>query len=233
MAFEKSETRGVPSDRNIDKKYIDLLDQAIDSADADGEDIKDISHNYSGSKASTPNNGVMHSGLMTWTTMLEKMDEIQASMDKGSEDDTDVTDQIVDSNAEIDDKEILDELNKLFTPVLVSQNFENEISQKVNNEISEAGVLTERNIISFDDETRMAQLINVCAKLIAKKKNTNSWQMFQKAAAIKKQASINIQKEEYDGAKALAQKYLVMVSTTNNSSVARDAANDLLPQTQH
>ena len=232
MGFEKSGTRGVPSDKKIDRKYDDLLDQAIDSADADGEDVKEISHDSPGGKSSTPN-GVMHSGLMTWTTMLEEMDEIQASADKGSDDDTAIDDQPIDANSEIDDKEILDELNKLFTPVLVSQNFENEISQKVNNEISEAGVLTERNIISFDDETRMAQLINVCAKLIAKKKNTNSWQMFQKAAAIKKQASINIQKEEYDLAKTLAQKYLIMVSTTNNSSVARDAANDLLPQTQH
>ena len=232
MGFERSETRGVPSDKDINKKYDDLLDQAIDSADADGEDVKEISHNAPPSKASTPN-GVMHSGLMTWTAMLEEMDEIQASMDKGSDADTDVTEQSIDDNNEVDDKELLDELNKLFTPVLVTQGFENDIAQKMNDEISEAGVLTERNIISFDDETRMSQLINVCAKLIAKKKNTNAWQMFQKAAAIKKQASINIQKEEYDAAKALAAKYLVMVSTTNNSSVARDAANDLLPQTQH
>lgn len=232
MGFEKSETQGVPSDKKINNQYEDLLDQAIDSADADGEDVKEIAHGNPTVKASTPN-GVMHSGLMTWTTMLEEMDEIQASMDKDPVDDTEIAEQPIGTNNNADDKDLLDELNKLFTPVLVSQGFENDIAQKMNNEISEAGILTERNIISFDDETRMSQLINVCAKLIAKKKNTNSWQMFQKATAIKKQASINIQKEEYDAAKALAAKYLVMVSTTNNSSVARDAANNLLPQTQH
>ena len=78
MGFEKSETRGVPSDKKIDKKYDDLLDQAIDSADADGEDVKEISHDAPASKSSTPN-GVMHSGLMTWTTMLEEMASVLRS----------------------------------------------------------------------------------------------------------------------------------------------------------
>ena len=32
---------------------------------------------------------------------------------------------------------------------------------------------------------------------------------------------------------ALAQRYLIMVSTTNNSSVARAAAQELIPETQH
>jgi hypothetical protein len=96
-----------------------------------------------------------------------------------------------------------------------------------------ADVLTERSIIQFDDETRMAQLIAVCAKIIAKQKDTEAWQMYKKAAVLKKKAGLEIQKQEYNDAKTLAQKYLVSVSTTNPSSVVRDAATDLLPQTQH
>lgn len=135
--------------------------------------------------------------------------------------------------ATVDDTDLMDELNKIFTPVLVNQKFEKDISDRNNEALSEAGVLTERNIIAFDDETRMSQLISVCALLLAKKKNTEKWQLFHKAALLKKQAKIDIQKEEYTDAKTLAQKYLVNVATTNNSAVARDAANDLLPQTQH
>jgi len=91
----------------------------------------------------------------------------------------------------------------------------------------------ERNIISFDNKTRMAQLISVCALLIARQKDTEKYQMYKKAAVIKNKMKLEIQKDHYDEAQALAQKFLVKVATTNNSSVARDAANDLLPETQH
>lgn len=231
MAFKDSMTRGVPSDENINKKYNSLLNTQLDSMDSTGSDFKDIPQNNPHKCGAGCNKGVMHSNLMTWTTLLEAMDEVMDNMDTPTEN-SDPMNQPIQGTG-VDEKLILDQLNKIFTPVLVMQGFEKDIADKTNATLAEASVLTERNIISFDDETRMSQLINVCAKLIAQQKNTEQWQMFKKAAAIKKQASINIQKEEYDTAKTLAQKYLVMVSTTNNSSVARDAANDLLPQTQH
>lgn len=232
MSFDNSMTKGVPSDDNINKHYQDLLDQQLDTMDSSGEDVKEIAHNSpNGGKSS---DSLMNGSLMTWTQMLEAMDNIAVSMAQPTSDDALENQPIEDCPSNIcDDKELLDALNKIFTPVLVMQGFEKDIADQANSEMSEAAVLTERNIISFDDETRMSQLIGVCAKLIAKKKNTDSWQMFEKAAKIKKEAGIKIQKEEYDDAKALAQKYLVMVSTTNNSSVARNAANELLPQTQH
>ena len=87
--------------------------------------------------------------------------------------------------------------------------------------------------LKFDEPTRMAQLISVCAKLINKQRNTPEWQLYKKAAVLRNKANLDMQKNSYDEAKALAQKYLVMVSTTNTSSSARDAANDLLPQTNH
>jgi len=57
--------------------------------------------------------------------------------------------------------------------------------------------------------------------------------MFKKASEIRNNMKLQIQKNEYAAAQALAQKFLVKVSTTNNSSVARNAANDLLPETNH
>ena len=170
----------------------------------------------------------------TWRSILEAADAINDTLDAGPDTMDALEDKTIESdNAQIDDKELLEELNKLFTPILVMQGYESEIADKVTADISESTVLTEMNMIKFDDPTRMAQLISVCAKLIHKKRNTPEWQLFKKAAAMKTKASLEMQKTSYDEAKTLAQKYLVMVSTTNNSSTARNAANDLLPQTQH
>lgn len=161
--------------------------------------------------------------------ILEAMEEISSTM-------SDMPEDI--ENSDIEPKQInydalVEELNKIFTPVLISQSMEKDISSEINNEISEATVLTEKNIITFDDPARMAQLRATCALLIAKQKNTDKWQTFVKANEMKKQSKLDIQKEEYEFAKILAEKYLVKVSTTNNSSVARDAANTLLPHTQN
>jgi hypothetical protein len=79
----------------------------------------------------------------------------------------------------------------------------------------------------------MAQLISVCSLLIARQKNTKEYQMYKKAADIKNNMKLEIQKREYSAASDLAQKFLVKVSTTNNSSIARKSASDLLPETQH
>lgn len=236
MAFKDSMTKGVDSDNQINSHYKSLLDTYLNTMDSDGSDVEDIRHEKPA--GGSVYEGPMKGSLMTWTQMLEAMDAVSDSIDHPAEpedDSTDILDQPVETEPKVeekpDEKELLDELDKLFTPVLVMQNFEKDIADQENAQLAESGFLTERNIIKFDDETRMSQLVAVCAKLIAKKKNTEAWQMYQKAATIKKQANMNIQKEEYEDAKALAQRYLVMVSTTNNSSVARNAANELLPQT--
>lgn len=167
--------------------------------------------------------------MSKFKSIMEAMDELSNDIQTMSDD---ITDMAMEPH-KIDYDSLVEELNKLFTPVLVTQSMEKDISDQVNIEISEATVLTERNIISFDDPARMAQLIATAAKLIAKQKNSQQWQIFKKASEMKKQSSIAIQKEEYDEAKILAEKYLIKVSTTNNSSVARDAANTLLPHTQN
>lgn len=223
---------GVDENR-LDSKYQSLLANQKKTVESDGEDVKDISHDKPASTGDNKSDSMMSGGnLMSFTKLLESMDEISNSMNELS---GDVGNDTIggDSSSEVNTDELVEELNKIFTPVLVMQSMEKDISDKANSEISEATVLTERNMISFDDPSRMAQLRSVCALIIARKKNTEKWQMFQKAANIKNQAKLDIQKEEYDEAENLAQKYLVKVSTTSNSSVARDAANELLPQTQH
>jgi len=209
-------------ENKINKKMIDLLDEQIDSAKAAGEDVKEIPHNDPG-----PNTKLGE--MMDFTTMLESMNELEQSMNT----EKDPMEAEVNPSNSYDETKAMEELSRIFTPVLVMQDFEKDIADKSMAELEYADVLTERTIIQFDDETRMSQLIAVCAKIIAKQKNTEAWQMFKKASVIKKEAALNMQKEEYDDAKILAQKYLVAVSTTNPSSVARNAATELLPQTQH
>lgn len=170
-----------------------------------------------------------------WTDLLEAMDEITTATSNTPTSEEDVMNTTVSgptpnqSNAD----DVLAELDKVFTPVLVMQGLEKDIGDQVKKEYVDASVLTEKNVVQFDNQTRMAQLISVCALLLAKHKNTDKYQMYQKAALLRNKMKVEIQKDEYDDAVALAQKYLVKVSTSNNSSVARDAATALLPETQH
>lgn len=229
-------TQKAVDETKINNQYQKLLSTFTKSADASGEKVKDNPKGFSGS--TKPEKGPMDTELMSFTQMLESMDAITKSIDARHDDI--MEQQVEDVPAPTDsaqptggDDELINELNRLFTPVLIMQGFENDSSDKIQEAMSEAAVLTEKSIIQFDDDTRMAQLISVCALLIARQKNTEKYQMYAKAHEIKKQMKLDIQKEEYDNAKTLAQKYLVNVSTTNNSPVARNAATALLPATQH
>lgn len=148
--------------------------------------------------------------------------------DEGSTDD--IMDQEIPEDKEVNQEQLVDELNKIFTPVLIMQNYETDKTDQIKEALSEASLLTEKNIIQFDNETKMAQLIATCALLIARAKNTSDYQKFIQASRDKKQAKIDIQTAEYNDAKALAQKYLVNVSTKNGSAVARRLATELLPE---
>ena len=168
---------------------------------------------------------------MTFTQMLEALQVAERSIgyERYNEDVMDAPME----QAGYNEEEALKELSALFTPTLVMQNYEKEIADKSLGEVESAGVLTERTVIKFDDEARMAQLIAVAARIIAKQKDTEAWKLYKQASILKKKADLDLQKQEYDSAKDLAQKYLMQVSTTNPSSVARQAADELLPQTRH
>lgn len=224
--------RAVDEDK-MNSHFNKLLSQYKKTIDSDGEDVKDIAHNAPTS--GTNPTGPMKGNLMTWTQMLESMDAVDTSIDELNENPDVMEEPITNPEPSIggNEDDLLNELNQIFTPILVMQGFEGNIADRINEAFSEASVLMERNIISFDNKTRMAQLISVCALLIARQKNSEKYQMYKKAAVIKNKMKLDIQKEEYEAAQSLAQKFLVKVATTNNSSVARDAANALLPETQH
>lgn len=207
------ENNKLVDENKINKHYSDLLKDYVDSANASGEDVKEIAHK-------SP----------AFNKIMEAFEVISSYIENGDGNIMNDETEHEECNCE---KDLIDELNKIFTPVLVMQNYEKEISDKTQSEMESAKVLNERTIIKFDDESRMSQLIAVCAKLIAKQKNTKAWQMFKQAADLKKKAGLELQKEEYEEAKELAQKYLIDVSSTNPSSVARQAALELLPQTRH
>ena len=221
---------GVASDQKVNSKFQELLRQQLKSLDAAGEDVKQIPHNAPPS-SNSQNGGLFKGGMMDFTAMLESLDEVNSALSNQT---TDIGSEPIEAPAAgdgIDYESLLGELRRLFTPVLVTQSYEKEIADKANSELAESDSLTEKTVISFDNEARMSQLIAVCAQLIARQKNTELWQLYTKAKAIAKQAKIDIQKAEYEDAKILAQKYLVDVSTNNASSVARDAAKELIPLT--
>lgn len=224
-------------ENKINSQYEKLAELLKKSADESGKDVKD---NPRGTSAS-PQSGTtpMEGKLMTWTQMLESMNEISDSIKMHDEDM--MNDQITGTTTDVptlndsgsNDDELLAQLDKIFTPVLIMQGFETDSSDKIQEAMSEAAVFTEKSVIQFDNDTRMAQLIAVCARLIQRQKNTEKYRMFAKAYEIKKQMDLEMQKEEYDSAKLLAQKYLDNVATYNNSPVARNSAKALSSATQH
>jgi hypothetical protein len=192
--------------------------------------LKSIDHAKPPSAGQNPD-GPMNGELMTFTQMLENIAAIQTGIDYTSADDT--FDGPVDSQSlGGNDEELLNQLNQIFTPILVMQNFEGDITDRIQEACSEENALLERNIINFDDATRMAQLISVCALLIAKQQGTQQYQMYKQASKLRTKMKLEIQKQHYEAAKTLATKFLVKVSTTSIGP-ARDAAKDLLPATQH
>ena len=207
----------------LNSQYEKLLSNNSESAATFGK----LNH---GSESYASNN--RGDNIMTFTQMLESLNDVSDSIDSYQNDlmNTEVDNQPTDISG---DDDLIDQLNKIFTPVLIMQGFENDSEDIIKEALSEASLLTEKSIIKFDDDTRMAQLRAVCALLIARKKNSEKYKMYSKAHEIKRKMKLDIQKEEYDEANTLAQKYLVSVSTTNNSPVARKAANALLPATQH
>ena len=77
---------------------------------------------------------------LNWKQLLEAMDDVAASVDNGPENAEDINDAPIEpetAKAPLDEKELLEELNKLFTPVLVMQGYQSDIADKVNAEISE------------------------------------------------------------------------------------------------
>ena len=208
----------------INNSIVDGLNKSKKTVDYMGSEVKEQPH---GGHAPGKRQSLISGGPLTsYTQMLEAMDKIAATV-RGT---TSLEDEEI-GDDENDNSAIFDELDKLYTPILIMQGYETSV-EDVKESMQEAGVLTERNVIKFDNDHRLAQLIYTCALLLQKQKNTKNFQMFVKASKIRREAALNMQKDEAEAAKELAQKYLVHVSTMNPNSAARDAALKLLPTTQ-
>lgn len=230
-----TEYQKASSDEKINKKYKTLADLTKKSSQVSGESIKDLPKNAPATgkgKYTSP----FDTSMMSWSEMANLLEDVNTSIEASVSDpmngsiDSEVAPISVDTN--IEDK-VISQLNDIFTPVLVMQSFETQVNDQIKESFEKANVLTERNTIRFDDETRMSQLIATCALLIDKERQTPEYKTYEQATIVKNKTKVEICKKNYDLAKSLVQKYLVKVSTTNNSSEARNAATDLLPQTQH
>lgn len=140
----------------------------------------------------------------------------------------DINSENLETNTSNVDPSDLSEMNRLYTPVLVRRKIEQDIATDTKLNLAESGQFNERSTVLFDNTANYDQLVNVAARVIAKRKNSPSWEAFTKASEAKKQADLNIQEENQEEAKSLANEYLVMASKSNSSSAARDAAMDLL-----
>ena len=240
MATMKSMITPGTGEESMYAKFKSLQDHNRQDIGGAGKPVKDIPHNKPGGGQNPT--GAFDSNVTNWTNLLESLDEVDNGIDENQ---NDVMNQSIDNETIPEDEDnntengagstddLLEELNQIFTPILVMQGFEKDMSDKITEAYSEADVLNEKTLIKWDDQARMSQLIKVCALLISRKKNSEKYQMYKKASIIARKMAIEIQKDEYEAAKTLAEKYLVKVSTTNNNSVARKAAKELLPETQH
>lgn len=168
----------------------------------------------------------------TMQTLLEQFDELSGNISAQYASGDNILDTAVSDPNEVDakiDDELMCDLNTVFTPILIMQSLEGDVGDKVKEELSAGNMLSDRNCIRFSNNDRMMQLLSICALLLARKNNTEKFQMYKKAMEVVKATKLEIQKSEYAAAKVLAQKYLVKVATASESSVARKAANELLP----
>lgn len=231
----KNSMLGTPAEEEkINSHYSQLLNRHL-SADAHPNPnvMKDQPHEKPPVTGSQ--DGPFSTPMMNYSNILAFLEEAEEAYNQmKSEEEADIGGVPMGMPpAETDRSKLLQELDQIYTPVLIMQGFENDIADKAEENFAEAAVITEKNIFKFDDSTRMAQIIATAAMIIARDKQTEKWKVYEKSSMLARQAKLDIQREEYEEAKILAQQYLVKVATTNNSSVARKAANDLLPCTQH
>jgi hypothetical protein len=160
--------------------------------------------------------------VSAFNTLIESFDSL--------EDDNDSIDAISLAPRNVNNNDLLEELNKIYTPILVTQELEGDLSDQITEACSSDNVLLERNIIKFDRDTKFAQLVSVCALLLSRKKDTEEYKAYKQASQISKDMKLRIQKNEHTDAVALAKNYLDKVKETSLSSIARNAASSLIDE---
>lgn len=224
------------------KTILEELDQVAEKADeaieeAKDEEKDDLSDDLDSSDESSSEDSSDDTDALDLDVSADEEDSDEkeepsddtAADELDSEEDDSSEFGVSDAEA-VDDTGVMDELKKIYTPILIMQSYETKEScDRMKESFSQANVLTEQNVIKFDNETRVAQLLSVCALLLARKKNSEKWQAFKKAAALQRKMKIEIQKEEAAAAKELARKFLDETAAGDNED-AKSSAAKLLPE---
>lgn len=224
------------------KTILEELDQVAEKADeaieeAKDEEKDDLSDDLDSSDESSSEDSSDDTDALDLDISADEEDSDEkeepsddtAADELDSEEDDSSEFGVSDAEA-VDDTGVMDELKKIYTPILIMQSYETKEScDRMKESFSQANVLTEQNVIKFDNETRVAQLLSVCALLLARKKNSEKWQAFKKAAALQRKMKIEIQKEEAAAAKELARKFLDETAAGDNED-AKSSAAKLLPE---
>ena len=133
-----------------------------------------------------------------------------------------VEDDATETESNVSEEELFNQLNKLFLPVVRMQDAEQPVQ--------ESAVVMEKNVFCLDDATKVAQLLSLCAMLIARAKDTEAYKTYIRASEERRNAKIDIQNAEASEARALATKYLNTLSANSDDEGARAIGVSLLKE---
>lgn len=150
----------------------------------------------------------------------DDVDNIEVDEDVPSEEP--VEDDATETEPNVSEEELFAQLNKIFLPVVRMQDAEEPVQ--------ESTVVMEKNIFRLDDASKVAQLLSLCAMLIARAKDTEAYKTYIRASEERRNAKIDIQNAEASEARALAAKYLNTLSANNDDEGARAVGVSLLKE---
>lgn len=148
------------------------------------------------------------------------VDNIEVDEDVPSEEP--VEDDATETEPNVSEEELFNQLNKIFLPVVRMQDAEEPVQ--------ESTVVMEKNVFRLDDASKVAQLLSLCAMLIARAKDTEAYKTYIRASEERRNAKIDIQNAEASEARALAAKYLNTLSANNDDEGARAVGVSLLKE---
>lgn len=123
---------------------------------------------------------------------------------------------------------VMQSLEQIYTPILIAQSFQTgETKDQIQEHVSNLGLLTESNMVKFDNETKLAQLKSVCALLLSREEKSEKFKAFVKSYQLTKKLKMEIMKEKESEATELARQYLQKLSSGSNEQ-AGQAATELL-----
>jgi hypothetical protein len=133
-----------------------------------------------------------------------------------------VEDDVTETEPNVSEEELFAQLNKLFLPVVRMQDAEQPVQ--------ESTVVMEKNVFRLDDASKVAQLLSLCAMLIARAKDTEAYKTYIRASEERRNAKIDIQNAEASEARALAAKYLNTLSANDDDEGARAVGVSLIKE---